>query len=411
MRPSRGGALRRVAVTAIGIVSPFGLGTGAARRGLAEGRDCSQTVRGLDSLGQRGARACQVPDEELERALGGRPPRWVDRSSRLLLAALDEALSSAGLPSSELADGRLVLGTTVGGLEKGMAYHREVLSGGAGRASALLDYLALSQPLSAFLRTGAGRRPLVVSNACASGTSALGLGFRLVRSGREPLVLAAGCDPMSAFTFWGFNALRLVTPERCRPFDTRRSGLLLGEGAAVLVLEEWERARERGARIYGEILGYGEANDAYHATHPQPQGEGAARAMGRALEDASRPASELGYVNAHGTGTRANDEAEASALRTVLGAAAETVPVSSTKGHVGHCLGAAGALEAAFTLIALREGLLPETVNLESPEPSFSLAFIRGAPLLRRCAFALSNSFGFGGMNASLALGTGEVRP
>jgi 3-oxoacyl-[acyl-carrier-protein] synthase II len=172
-----------------------------------------------------------------------------------------------------------------------------------------------------------------------------------------------------------------------------------------------ERARARGAAVLGEVLGYGETNDAYHVTRPEPEGEGAARAMRRALEDAGLPASELGYVNAHGTGTPANDRAEACALRSVLGNAADVVPVSSTKGHVGHCLGAAGALEAGFTWIALRHGLLPATLNLERPDPAFALDFIRGEPRRSGGSFALSNSFGFGGMNACVVLGTGEALP
>jgi 3-oxoacyl-[acyl-carrier-protein] synthase II len=292
-----------------------------------------------------------------------------------------------------------------------MGYHCDVLAGRRGNATDLLDYLALSQPTSVLIQRGGLARPQVVSNACASGTSALGLAFRYVKSGRDDLALVAGYDPMSAFTFWGFNSLRLVTPERCRPFDTRRSGLVLGEGAAAFVLEERDRAVARGAPIFGEILGYGETNDAHHPTHPHPEGRGALAAMNRALHEAGLSPADLDYVNAHGTGTRANDASEALALATLLGDAAASVPVSSTKGHVGHCLGAAGALEAAFTWIALGRGFLPPTVNLEEPDPAFPLQFVRGASRRTSAEFALSNSFGFGGSNASVVLRRGEATP
>ena len=404
---------RRVAVTGLGVVSPFGLGVEAARLGLLEGRDCSAPVGGIDPLDQRGRRACQVPDDPLHealRALLPRPSRWHDRATLLLILALEEALRECGVEPADFPGGpRLVLGTTLGGMESGLRYHREALGGKPRRMENLLDYLALSQPVSVLLRWGLTGRPWVVSNACASGTSALGLAFRVVRTGRDEMAVAVGLDPMSAFTFWGFNALRLVSSDRCRPFDSDRTGLVLGEGAAALVLEERERALARGAPILGEVLGYGETNDAYHPTHPDPAGRGARLAMERALQDARVPPSSVDYVNAHGTGTQANDEAEARALKALFGDHADAVPVSSSKGNVGHCLGAAGALEAAFALICLRDGFLPQTANLERPDPKLPLRHIQGAPLRKRAYLALSNSFGFGGMNATVVLSGPEL--
>jgi len=401
---------REVVVTGIGLVSPFGAGVEAAAQGLAGVQDRAGPVRGIDAAGLKGTLCCQVPEVALAGPGGSRRP-WFDRTTLLLLTALDEALVRAFGSEPPPDEPALVLGTTLGGMESGMAYHREALAGRRGRARHLLDYLALSQPLSLLLQRGGWSRPWVVSNACASGTSALGLGYRLVRLGREDRVLVAGVDPMSAFTFWGFNALRLVSTERCRPFDARRSGLLLGEGAAAFVLEDKEGARSRGAPILGQILGYGETNDAHHPTHPHPAGEGARRAMERALGEAGLEPGDLTYVNAHGTGTRANDAAEARALADLLGGAAARVPVSSTKGHVGHCLGAAGALEAAFTWVCLGRGFLPPTANLEVQDPEIGLNLIRGGPVEARGGPALSNSFGFGGMNASIVLGRGEVAP
>jgi 3-oxoacyl-[acyl-carrier-protein] synthase II len=246
--------------------------------------------------------------------------------------------------------------------------------------------------------------PRVFSNACASGANAVGFAFLAVRAGEAEAAVCGGYDPLCEFVFAGFHALQALTPELCRPFDRNRSGLALGEGAGILLIEEWERARNRGARILGEILGYGESSDAFHMTRPDPEARGAEAALRRALASAAVGPESVDYINAHGTGTPLNDPAEAKAIRRVLGPAAERIPVSSVKPLIGHLLGAAGAVEGILTLLALREKTIPPNLNYETPDPEVGLPIAPVAARADRMEVALSNSFGFGGANATLVL-------
>jgi nodulation protein E len=243
-----------------------------------------------------------------------------------------------------------------------------------------------------------------ISTACASATHALGHAFWMVRSGAADMALAGGSEaPFSVGNLKAWESLRVVSADTCRPFSRNRSGMILGEGAAMLVLEPYETARARSARVWGEVLGFGMSSDAGHIT--QPNAEGAARAMRLALEDAQLAPEAVGYLNAHGTGTEANDVTEAQAIRAVFGAHADALAVSSTKAMHGHALGASGALEAAATLLALHHGILPPTANFEEPDPRCALDVVPNKAREARVLYALSNSFAFGGMNAVVALG------
>jgi 3-oxoacyl-[acyl-carrier-protein] synthase II len=304
----------------------------------------------------------------------------------------------------------MALGTTLGGMRQGQRFHEAYVRKGPGatRASRVQDHLAHAQPLHVAAEFDIPVVPLVFGNACASGANAVGHGFRAVRAGDADVALCGGYDPLCEFAFAGFQALQALTPELCRPFDRDRSGLTMGEGAAVLVLEDRAAARGRGARCWGEVIGYGESNDAFHMTRPDPQGTGAARAIRRALEDAGLAPEDVDYVNAHGTGTPFNDASETAAVLAALGEWGRDVPVSSTKPLVGHLLGAAGAAEAVLTLLALREGRLPPNANYAVPDPACALRVLRdSAPADARVA--LSNSFGFGGANATLAFRRAEA--
>jgi 3-oxoacyl-[acyl-carrier-protein] synthase II len=240
--------------------------------------------------------------------------------------------------------------------------------------------------------------------ACSAGAMAIGCALDLVRRGRAQVALAGGAEPLSTLTLYGFQALRALSPEPCRPFDADRRGLSLGEGAAILVLEELGAARARGATILAELAGFGATADGHHMTAPAPDGEGAARATLAALADAGLAPTEIDYVNAHGTGTPHNDPAEAAALRRVFAGRTERLPVSSTKSQLGHTLAAAGALEAAATVLALGAGFVPATVTLLRPDPACELDHVAGSPRRAQLRAALSSSFGFGGNNAVLAL-------
>jgi 3-oxoacyl-[acyl-carrier-protein] synthase II len=239
----------------------------------------------------------------------------------------------------------------------------------------------------------------VIANACASGTNALGHAFECVRSGRYQRVLAGGYDALSELVFVGFDSLQASTPEKCRPFDRHRSGMVLGEGAGLLALENFAAAEARGAKIIGEIIGYGLSTDNHHLTQPNPDGSGARQAMERALESAQMSAGEIDYINAHGTATAFNDAAEGKAIADLFG----PVPLSSTKGMMGHSLGAAGAVEAVISLLALRHQFLPPNINFRESDNGLELKIVatsRSATLKT----ILSNSFGFGGTNASVIL-------
>jgi len=330
----------------------------------------------------------------------------LDRASHLLRLAYEEAIGESGwLPDGLVAAGPVVaLGTTLGGMGSGERYLGEYLRKGPTRAlpSLVFDHLAHSQGLhlmEEFLLLGV---PVVYSNACASGANAIGHAFQAVRAGKIDVAICGGYDPLCEFVFAGFHSLQALTPELCRPFDRDRSGMALGEGAGVLVLESMECARRRGAGILGEVTGYGESTDAYHMTRPDPEGREAAAAMRQALEDAETDPSEVGYVNAHGTGTPFNDAMESAAILFALGSGGANVAVSSTKSMTGHLLGGAGAVEAILTVMALAHRRIPPNVNCPNPDPSCGLRIVTAAEDAPSLEVALSNSFGFGGANAAL---------
>src|SRR5947207_4428520 len=247
---------------------------------------------------------------------------------------------------------------------------------------------------------GIGAPCQIIANACASGTNAIGHGFNCVRSGRYQRVLTGGYDALSELVFVGFDSLQAATPERCRPFDRERSGLVLGEGAAILALENFESAEERGATILAEIIGYGISTDNFHLTQPDPSGIGPRQAMEAALQSAGIEASEIDYVNAHGTATRFNDASEGRAIAELFNG----VPVSSTKGMMGHSLGAAGAIEAVISLLAIQNQLLPPNINFRQGDAGLDLNIVGNSARAGSVRTVLSNSFGFGGTNASIIL-------
>jgi 3-oxoacyl-[acyl-carrier-protein] synthase II len=240
----------------------------------------------------------------------------------------------------------------------------------------------------------------IIANACASGTNAIGHAFECVSSGKYRRVLTGGYDALSELVFVGFDSLQASTPEKCRPFDRDRSGMVLGEGAAILALENLEDARARGAQILGEIIGYGISTDNHHLTQPDPSGSGPRRAMEQALHRAGRPAEEVNYINAHGTATPLNDAAEGKAIAELFG----NIPVSSSKSMIGHSLGAAGAIEAVVCLLALQAQLLPPNINFRRPDQDLDLNIVANKSREAKIDIVLSNSFGFGGTNASILI-------
>jgi 3-oxoacyl-[acyl-carrier-protein] synthase II len=296
-----------------------------------------------------------------------------------------------------------VIGTTSGGMTSGQSFQRAQIDRKRSRKRAawLANYMPQKAVNDALEANGYSCPAQIIANACASGTNAVGHAFRLIRGGLHERVLCGGYDMISELVFVGFDSLQAATAEKVRPFDKDRSGLVLGEGAAVLCLEEWESARRRGARILAEITGYGIATDNHHLTQPHPSGIGPRQAMERALADAGRNADEIDYINAHGTATAFNDATEGAAIAQVFGS---DVPVSSTKSMMGHSLGAAGAIEAVFSILALQHQFLPPNINYATPDPAWQLNIVANEAREAVVRRVISNSFGFGGTNASIVL-------
>lgn len=385
---------RRVAVTGLGCVSPLGIGCAENAEGLRLGIDGIRPVTQFDSEGCQCQSAGEIAEGCLDRAIDlTRRARHWHRVSRMTLLALAEALGNRPAFPAEAA----IFATTSGGMSYGEAFyaaHRR--PGSPVRRRDLLEYFmpqAGRDALRAFhLRTD----PWILSNACASGSNAVGHAALLIGTGQAKRVICGGYDALSQLVFAGFDCLRAATPEKCRPFDRNRTGLALGEGAAVLILEDRELAEREGTEVLGEVAGYGAANDNHHLTQPDPSGAGPRRSMQIALAVAGLET--VDYVNAHGTGTPHNDASEGRALNELL----PGVPVSSTKGAMGHSLGAAGAIEAVFCLLALRGQFLPPNLNFQTPDETTPVNLVANHSRPAALRTALSNSFGFGGSNASL---------
>ena len=324
------------------------------------------------------------------------------RPDRFGLQAAFEAVRHAGLDARALADAALVFGTGTGGLTSTEAF----VQAGDGPAALLIAHQPASVTDLVARHLGVRGPRTTIMTACSSSATAIGYAADRIRLGHVDVALAGGAEGLTRLTYAGFGCLRATAPgeEPCRPFDAERKGLTLGEGAAVLVLEEYEHARARGATVLAVVAGWGITADAHHMTAPHPEGEGAARAMQQALDDARLPADAVGYVNAHGTGTPHNDAAETLAIKRIFGARAPSVPVSSIKSMVGHTLGAAGAIEAAASVLTLARGFVPPTVHLRTPDPAFGLDYVPGATRELSVEALLSNSFAFGGNNTVLAL-------
>jgi 3-oxoacyl-[acyl-carrier-protein] synthase II len=398
--------VRRVAVTGIGAVTALGPDALSLDRGLRQGSCGIRELTLFDPSGYRSHLAAQAPDpegfEEMSRA---------SRPDRFGLQATLEAVRQAGLEAHELAAAACIFGTGSGGAIETESYLRHLLAQDGGEAAADPALLISHQPASVtdlVCRAFGIHGPrLTIMTACSSSATAIGYAGDLIRLGRVSCAVAGGAEGLCRLTYSGFNALRALSPEPCRPFDVARKGISLGEGAAVLVLEEAERARARGATILGYLGGWGITADAHHMTAPHPEGDGAARAMQSALADARLPPEAIDYINAHGTGTPQNDAAETAAIRRVFGAQATRIPVSSTKSMVGHTLGAAGAVEAVTSLLCLRGGYLPPTVHLETRDPTLDLDFIGPSARMLQAEVVLSSSFAFGGNNTVLVFQRG----
>jgi 3-oxoacyl-[acyl-carrier-protein] synthase II len=388
--------MRRVLVTGLGTISPFGAGVKAYWAGLAAGACAIRPLTLLDA----GAFRCRVAAEVPE-IPGGSPRR--SRADRLALTAALEALDDAGIGPAERADAALVVGAVGGGMLEAETWYLARRSSEAPprwAAAALRAMLPTSHAdaLGYRLRLGGPRHTVVT--ACSSGAVAIAEAAELIADGVVDVALAGGVDAMTRMCFMGFNALKLLDPEPCRPFDRHRRGMSIGEGAAFVVLEAAAHARARGAHVHAELAGHAMTTDAYHVTAPEPDGEGMARAMRAALRTAGVAPAAVGYANAHGTATPQNDRIEARAIAQVFGEG--RLLVSATKSMIGHTMAAAGSLEAVATMLALTHETIPPTVNLLEPDPEVTFDCVPRIAREARVEHAISNSFGFGGQNVTL---------
>jgi 3-oxoacyl-[acyl-carrier-protein] synthase II len=389
----------RVAVVAAGVVSPLGFGLSETLDSLRGARDCITRVTRFPVTECRCKTAGQVSDERLfdGRRDASRTQR-LHRTSHMMIQALGEAVRQGPEFKPELT----IIGTTSGGMSNGEDYYRSLHRHGNLRHSPtwIANYPPQKPVIDAQETFGISAPCQVIANACASGTNAIGHAFECVRSGRYQCVLTGGYDALSELVFVGFDSLQASTPEKCRPFDRHRTGMVLGEGAAILVLENFDAACARGAPILAEIAGYGVSTDNFHLTQPDPSGIGPRRAMELALQSAQIALTAVDYVNAHGTATLFNDAAEGKAIGELLG----RVPISSTKSMMGHSLGAAGAIEAIVCLLALQHQFLPPNINFRAPDKDIELDVVANEARSAALRTVLSNSFGFGGTNASIVM-------
>jgi 3-oxoacyl-[acyl-carrier-protein] synthase II len=403
-----------VVVTGIGLVTPIGTGTKAFWEALCEGRSGAAEIRSFNPSPLPVRIACEVPDFDPSDYMTAREAGRMDRFTQLAVAAASLAWEEAGcseLPNPERVG--VIIGSGIGGLSTIEREHDNFNAHGPRRVSPfmvpkLMPNAAAGAVAMKFRLFGPNFAP---TSACATGAHAVGEAYRYIKAGLADTMIAGGSEAaitplaVSAFARMGALSRRNDDPARAsRPFDAQRDGFVCAEGAGVLVLERRDLAHERGAPILGQVVGYGASADAHHITQPDPDGHGASLAMRAALADARATPDRVDYVNAHGTSTPFNDRVETIAIKEALGVEAKRVPVSSTKSQVGHLLGAAGAVEAAATLLTIQNGVIPATINLDSPDPDCDLDYVPGGPREVAVRFALSNSFGFGGQNACLAL-------
>jgi len=403
----------RVVVTGLGAITPLGNDAPTSWKALAEGRSGVGPITHFDVSPLATQIAAEVKDFEPKEHLGHKEARRLDRFTQFAVVAVEQAIADAGLVISESNSEQtgVVIGTGIGGISTLVSQVKVLGEHGPRRVSPFLIPMILPDSAAGQVAITFGIKGpnMAVTTACATGLNAIGEAAEMIRRGFIHTAICGGSEAatlpltVAAFNVMGVLSTRNEEPQRaCRPFDARRDGFVIGEGAAILVLERLEEAQARGAKIYGEIIGYGSSADAYHMAAPAVDGAGAAQAMRMALSNAGLTPPDVDYINAHGTGTALNDVSETAAIKSAFGDHAYKVAVSSTKSMTGHLLGATGAIEALACLKALETGLIPPTINYEHPDPECDLDYVPNDARPANLRIAMSNSFGLGGHNACL---------
>lgn len=406
---------RRVVITGIGAITPIGIGVAGLWAGLQRGESAVREITRFDPAPFRTRIAAQVDDFHATDHIEERKARRIDRFGQFSVAASRMALADAEIDLQKEDRDRVgvMMGTALGGIGMAEAQHGRYVEDGIRAVDPGLALMVFAGAASCNVAIAFGVTGPNSTNgmSCASGTIAIGDGFRAIVRGDADVMLAGGAEaPLAPLSFGAFAIIRAMSTRNAdpgtasRPFDAERDGFVMGEGAAVLVLEERQHALARGARIYAELCGFGLTNDAHHMTAPRTDGAQAARAMRLALAESRVEPATIGYVNAHGSSTPLNDSTETVALKQVFGAHAGRLAISGTKGYYGHALGASGAIEAAICALASHRGWLPPTVNLQNPDPACDLDYLAAGGRAAAPEYLLSNSFGFGGINAALVL-------
>jgi 3-oxoacyl-[acyl-carrier-protein] synthase II len=403
----------RVVVTGIGLVTPVGLDRKTTWDSLLEGKSGIDYISLFDAEGFESRIAAEVNEFDAAPILGRKETRRLDRFAQFACVAALEALDDAGLDMANEDPDRVgvLIGSGVGGIMTITEQHKILLNKGPKRVSPFLVPMMLGDMASGqvSMMIGAKGPNFSTVSACATGTDSIGEALEMIRRGRADVVIAGGTEAaVCEIGVAGFNSCMALSTRNddpqaaSRPFDSGRDGFVLGEGAGLVVLESLEHAEKRGANVLAELAGYGASSDAHHVTQPHPEGEGAARAMKWAIEDANLLPENVDYINAHGTSTPLNDKFETIAMKRMYGDHAYNLKISSTKSMTGHLLGAAGGIEAAFSVLAIKEGIIPPTINLDDVDPDCDLDYVPNKAVKQKVDVAMSNSLGFGGHNASL---------
>ena len=404
---------KRIVVTGIGVMSPVGIGIEPLWSSLTAGVSGIKRITNFDPSGFATQIAAEVKDFKPHDYLDKKEARRMDRFTQFAVAATKMAVADAAMDLDQIDKNRVgvVLGCGIGGLSTMEEQTRVLVEKGPGRISPFLVPMMIANMASGQVAIAFGLRGpnSTTVTACASSTNAIGDAVKLLQRGQADVGLSGGTEaPITPLGVGGFASMKALSTrnnapeEASRPFDADRDGFIIGEGAAILVLETEEHALKRGVRIYGEVVGYGTTCDAYHITAPDPEGSGAAASMRIALEDAGIGPEQIDYINAHGTSTPLNDKLETIAIKSVFGESARQIPVSSTKSMTGHMLGAAGGLEAVVCLLTINRGIIPPTINYHTPDPDCDLDYVPNKAREATVNIAMSNSLGFGGHNATL---------
>jgi 3-oxoacyl-[acyl-carrier-protein] synthase II len=404
---------RRVVVTGMGCISPVGNNVAETWKSLLEGKSGAAPITKFDTSQHKTKFAAEVKGFDAAAIFGTRDARRMDRFTQFAIATAMEALAQSGLTVDDSNRDRIgvVIGTGIGGISTLIEQWEVMKERGPDRVSPFLVPMMISDSAAGMLaiRFGVRGPNMALATACASGNNAIGEALEMIRRGAADVMFAGASEAaLIPVAMAGMNVMTALSTRNddpqtaSRPFDRDRDGFLMGEGAGMIVIEELEHARARGATILGEVSGYGTTDDAHHISAPAENGAGAAMSMKLALEDAGLALGEIGYINAHGTSTQLNDRSETAAIKTVFGEQAYQIPVSSTKSMTGHLLGASGAVEATFCIKAMQDEILPPTINYHTPDPVCDLDYVPNQPRKASPGHVMSNSFGFGGHNATL---------